>query len=97
MGIIHTCAGQNIASRNGVFEALSLVRQEAMNPIGISGRPKKPSSPILTKGQPSTSPAGTAPNQESGGFAGLCVDCQNRHTCLYAKAAGGVWHCEEYA
>jgi len=29
-------------------------------------------------------------------FAGLCIDCENRGTCIYAKVSGGVWHCEEY-
>lgn len=33
---------------------------------------------------------------KSASFAGLCVDCQNRNTCIYAKTNGGVWHCEEY-
>ena len=27
---------------------------------------------------------------------GLCVNCANRDTCIYAKREGGVWHCEEY-
>ena len=27
---------------------------------------------------------------------GLCVNCANRHTCVWAKREGGVWHCEEY-
>jgi len=29
-------------------------------------------------------------------FSGLCVNCENRHTCRSALCAGGVWHCEEY-
>jgi len=29
-------------------------------------------------------------------FKGLCVNCANRHTCLFPKCEGGVWHCEEY-
>ena len=29
-------------------------------------------------------------------FKGLCVNCANRHTCLFPKSEGGVWHCEEY-
>jgi len=33
---------------------------------------------------------------DSGGFAGLCASCQLRWTCLFPKAEGGVWHCEEY-
>lgn len=27
---------------------------------------------------------------------GLCVNCENRHTCEFVKPDGGVWHCEEY-
>lgn len=27
---------------------------------------------------------------------GLCVNCENRHTCEFVKPNGGVWHCEEY-
>jgi hypothetical protein len=27
---------------------------------------------------------------------GLCVNCENRHTCTLARPEGGVWHCEEY-
>jgi hypothetical protein len=29
-------------------------------------------------------------------FKGLCSNCEDRHTCIYPKPAGGVWHCEEY-
>ena len=27
---------------------------------------------------------------------GLCVNCENRDTCILPKAESGVWHCEEY-
>jgi hypothetical protein len=27
---------------------------------------------------------------------GLCINCENRHTCEFIKPNGGVWHCEEY-
>ena len=30
-------------------------------------------------------------------FFGLCMNCEHRDTCLFAKRNGGVWHCEEYA
>jgi hypothetical protein len=26
---------------------------------------------------------------------GLCAQCARRHTCVYPKPAGGVWHCDE--
>jgi hypothetical protein len=29
-------------------------------------------------------------------FAGLCVSCQLRWTCLFPKPEGGVWNCDEY-
>ena len=27
---------------------------------------------------------------------GLCLDCENRETCVFPIPQGGVWHCEEY-
>lgn len=30
------------------------------------------------------------------GIKGLCVNCENRETCVFPKPLGGVWHCEEY-
>jgi len=27
---------------------------------------------------------------------GLCINCENRHTCEFTKPNGGIWHCEEY-
>ncbi len=27
---------------------------------------------------------------------GLCVNCENKETCMLPKAEGGVWYCEEY-
>jgi hypothetical protein len=29
-------------------------------------------------------------------FIGLCRTCDRRHTCMFHKPEGGVWHCEEY-
>ena len=34
--------------------------------------------------------------RDSGGYAGLCSDCEDRETCTFPRAEGGVWHCEEY-
>ncbi len=28
--------------------------------------------------------------------AGICVNCERRHTCSIEKPEGGIWHCEEY-
>lgn len=35
-------------------------------------------------------------NKNPGTSKGLCMDCDNRETCLYAKPEEGVWHCTEY-
>ncbi|HOX01757.1 MAG TPA: hypothetical protein P5555_05315 [Candidatus Paceibacterota bacterium] len=59
-------------------------------------------SPALSKEAPEASPppassaAGAPRPKKPIQFAGLCVDCQNRRTCIYAKVHGGVWHCEDY-
>ncbi len=29
-------------------------------------------------------------------YQGLCMNCENRSSCIYASTEGGVWHCEEY-
>lgn len=29
-------------------------------------------------------------------FKGLCINCDHRGTCPFARREGGVWHCEEY-
>ena len=29
-------------------------------------------------------------------YKGLCVNCENKETCIYATREGGVWHCAEY-
>ena len=29
-------------------------------------------------------------------FKGLCINCENRFTCITSKTEGGIWHCEEY-
>lgn len=28
---------------------------------------------------------------------GICINCANRSFCMLPIAAGGTWHCEEYA
>jgi hypothetical protein len=38
----------------------------------------------------------SAGGDNTGQFKGLCINCENRHTCNYLKPNGGVWHCEEY-
>lgn len=27
---------------------------------------------------------------------GLCINCENRKTCMYPNVDGGVWHCSDY-
>lgn len=29
-------------------------------------------------------------------FKGLCINCENRNTCVNSRVEGGIWHCEEY-
>ena len=31
-----------------------------------------------------------------GKLLGLCINCDFRAECPFAKKQGGVWHCEEY-
>lgn len=33
---------------------------------------------------------------EPGRMEGLCVDCENRYSCVFRTQEGGTWHCEEY-
>jgi len=54
-----------------------------------SVRPDKPE-----KDDSPDKPTGTKP--EVGELKGLCINCENRFTCILPKPAGGVWHCEEY-
>lgn len=34
---------------------------------------------------------------ETYNFKGLCVNCEKRFGCVYAKTNGGIWHCNEYS
>ena len=46
---------------------------------------------------PRSSEVGRGPRKgKLGNLKGLCVDCDNRGTCMYPKPESGVWHCEEY-
>ncbi len=31
-----------------------------------------------------------------GRMKGLCINCDNRASCIFPIQDGGVWHCEEY-
>ena len=37
-----------------------------------------------------------ASSSSKGEIMGLCINCENRETCVHTKTVGGVWHCEEY-
>ena len=52
-------------------------------------RPKKCS----TMGQEPLSPEDLARERT---YKGICSNCEERHTCMYPKPYGGIWHCEEY-
>ena len=43
---------------------------------------------------PAAAPA--AAEAEAAKYAGLCVNCEHRHTCKQATLEGGIWHCENY-
>ena len=34
--------------------------------------------------------------ETEGPFKGLCANCDNRNTCMFADSVVGIWHCEEY-
>ena len=34
--------------------------------------------------------------KEENRFKGLCINCENRETCVFPKPEEGVWRCEEY-
>ena len=44
------------------------------------------------------SPQSSKPGIEaiSGRMKGLCINCDNRASCLLPIVEGGVWYCEEY-
>ena len=37
-----------------------------------------------------------AEQEDTGRHKGLCVNCDNRDTCILPRPEGGVWHCQEY-
>lgn len=38
----------------------------------------------------------STPSERQTRYRGLCSNCENRETCIYADTEGGVWHCEMY-
>ena len=38
----------------------------------------------------------TEVTQKTSKYRGLCATCENQETCVFPKASGGVWHCEEF-
>jgi len=36
------------------------------------------------------------PEEIPGRMKGLCINCDNRASCIFPIQDGGVWHCEEY-
>ena len=52
--------------------------------------------PVARKGSSCDPTLAARPEEGDGHLSGLCVNCENRHSCSYGKAQGGVWHCEEY-
>lgn len=52
--------------------------------------------PSLTRKIDTGTKAVKRSNKYTKGYKGLCVNCENRETCVFPKPEGGVWHCEEY-
>ena len=66
---------------------------EEFEPCEESPPGKAPKSPAPKR----PSSASRAGGRASVELMGLCVDCENRHTCTFPKPEGGVWHCQEYS
>jgi len=49
-----------------------------------------------TKSIPEDSQIDKQQDQKDSRYIGLCASCENRDSCPYIPAEGGVWHCEEY-
>ena len=66
--------------------------------------PEEYGKPVLSCDQferllePRREDRGTAAAPETGfsRMEGLCVDCENRESCVFRRREGGTWHCEEY-
>jgi hypothetical protein len=43
-----------------------------------------------------TSLVASTTGEDATQYTGLCMNCDQRHTCRHPKPAGGVWHCENY-
>ncbi len=54
----------------------------------LTGAQGKPSARVVVASRPVPT--------ESTEFKGLCINCENRETCLQSRIEGGIWHCEEY-
>lgn len=37
-----------------------------------------------------------SPQDPPSSYKGLCMNCEQKASCIYPKPEGGVWHCEEY-
>jgi len=55
-----------------------------------------PLAKMAAKERPLPAAPVEAEDEDSGKFIGLCINCDNRKTCVYPKPEGGIWHCEEY-
>jgi len=54
-----------------------------------------PKSNVHPKPMPEVKGASYSESEEFQ-FKGLCINCDHRETCSFARQEGGVWHCEEY-
>jgi hypothetical protein len=96
MASVRKYSGPTLTRGKGL--ACAVLRIRPAPGFFCGGFSRHPARPIKTSAKhlPSRSRTKMAVLDPSASFAGLCVDCLNRTTCLYAKTNGGVWRCEEY-
>ncbi len=71
-------------------------------PSGVLRAPENPAQPVedetsdTSPKEPDSVNSSCDEAGEEPDLKGLCVNCENRRSCLMPKPEGGVWHCEEY-
>ena len=56
---------------------------------------RSPAKPFAAK-IPLSNPEDKGEKDRDHHLLGLCINCENRHSCRHSNVEGGVWHCEEY-
>jgi len=55
-----------------------------------------PEKKIVAKPGQKPSPTSDIVDKFSSKYKGLCINCENRKTCKFARTDEGIWHCAEY-